>query len=106
MHDLEWTARAKGEFERLESRAQTKKKNSKQAGLFRQLVKTLKLLRDHPRHPGLCTHQFWNFEHPTSSNGNVFESYVQNRTPGAYRIFWCYGPGRQDITLIAITPHP
>jgi hypothetical protein len=24
----------------------------------------------------------------------------------AYRLFWCYGPGRNQITIIAITPHP
>jgi hypothetical protein len=36
----------------------------------------------------------------------VFESYVQNRTPGAYRVFWCYGPEQGQITIVAITPHP
>jgi len=36
----------------------------------------------------------------------VFAAYAQNRTPGAYRIFWCYGPGKKDITILAITPHP
>lgn len=36
----------------------------------------------------------------------VFESYAQNRTPGVYRIFWYYGPGKNMITVIAIEPHP
>ena len=36
----------------------------------------------------------------------VFEAYVQNRTPGAYRIFWCYGPKQGENTIIAITPNP
>jgi hypothetical protein len=36
----------------------------------------------------------------------VFESHAQNRTPGAYRVFWCCGPKQGQITLIAITPHP
>ena len=31
---------------------------------------------------------------------------VQNRTPGALRIFWCYGPKQGEITIFAITPHP
>ena len=26
--------------------------------------------------------------------------------PGAYRLFWCYGPESGQITIIAITPHP
>jgi hypothetical protein len=36
----------------------------------------------------------------------VFEAYAQNKMPGAYRIFWCYGPNKGDITVIAIAPHP
>ena len=36
----------------------------------------------------------------------VFEAYAQHRTPGAYRVFWCYGPGPGEITILAITPHP
>lgn len=37
---------------------------------------------------------------------DVFESYAQNNTPGAYRIFWHYGPKKKMITILAITPHP
>jgi hypothetical protein len=33
----------------------------------------------------------------------VFEAYAENNTPGAYRIFWHYGLGKDVIT---ITPHP
>jgi hypothetical protein len=36
----------------------------------------------------------------------VFEAYVENRTPGAYRIFWYYGPQSGEITVFAMTPHP
>ena len=43
----------------------------------------------------------------------VFEAYAQNNTPGAYRVFFCYGPDRMDarkrvavLTIVAITPHP
>jgi len=44
--------------------------------------------------------------HPFDPQAKVFEAYVQNRTPGAYRVFWCYGPEPIQITVIAITPHP
>jgi len=40
------------------------------------------------------------------SHGKIFEAYVQNRTPEAYRVFWCYGPGKAQITVSAITEHP
>lgn len=81
-------------------------KSSKQAGLFKQVVKCLSLLRENPRHPGLQTHEFHSIGHPYTKGEKVFEAYVQNRTPGAYRLFWCYGPGKGQITVIAITAHP
>jgi len=36
----------------------------------------------------------------------VFEAYAESKTPAAYRIFWYDGPGKNEITIIAITPHP
>jgi hypothetical protein len=32
----------------------------------------------------------------------VCEAYVQNNTPAAYRIFWCYGRKEKQITMIGI----
>jgi hypothetical protein len=81
-------------------------KASKAEGLFKQIEKCVRLLLDNPRHPGLCTHEYSSIEHPYDRNQKVFEAYAQNRTPGAYRVFWCYGPAKGEITLIAITPHP
>lgn len=91
----------------LETRTKSKKaRASRQEGLFKQVVKCVELLQANPRHPGLATHEYLSIENPYDARTKVFEAYVQNRTPGAYRIFWCYGPGKADITLIAITPHP
>ena len=70
------------------------------------MQKTLKLLRENPRHQGLQTHEYRSLEHPFSATEKVFEAYAQDQTPGAYRVFWCYGPGRGEMTIIAITPHP
>jgi hypothetical protein len=39
-------------------------------------------------------------------NGDVFETYAQNNTPGAYRVFWTYGPDKGNLYIINITPHP
>ena len=36
----------------------------------------------------------------------VWESYLENNTPGADRIFWAYGPKQGDITVIGLEPHP
>lgn len=82
-----------------------KSKSSRQEGLYKQIVKCLTLLSNNPRHPSLQTHEFGSIENPFEIGQPVFETYAQNKTPGAYRIFWCYGPGRNEISVIAITPH-
>lgn len=110
-----WTAEAEQKFEQLKTAAisaaenrqkKGKTKASKQEGLFKQVEKCVRLLLDNPRHPGLQTHEYASIDHPYDEGAKVFEAYAQNRTPGAYRVFWCYGPGSGDITLLAITPHP
>lgn len=37
---------------------------------------------------------------------DIFESYAQNKTFGAYRIFWHYGPGKARLTILEVCPHP
>ena len=110
-----WTEEAAAEYARLreeaklslESRRQNKKqKASKAEGLFKQVHDCIQKLLSNPRHPGLRTHKYDSLEHPYDANAPVFEAYAQNRTPGAYRVFWCYGPKQGEITIIAITPHP
>ena len=86
--------------------AKGQKKSSKQEGLFKQVHKTISILKTNPRHPGLKTHEYDSIENPFDKTQKVFEAYAQNKTPGAYRVFWCYGPGKKEITIIAITPHP
>lgn len=87
-----------------EKRKQTK--SSKQEGLFKQVHDAIAKLEHNPRHPGLNTHEYDGIPNPYDKNQKVFEAYAQNKTPGAYRVFWCYGPGKQQITILAITPHP
>jgi hypothetical protein len=41
----------------------------------------------------------------------VWDSYVENRTPSAWRIFWHFGPDEPEaqlpvITVLAMGPHP
>ena len=112
---LKWTPRATKDYENLRDAALAAKagreaarreKSSKAEGLFKQVVKTVNLLQDNPRHPGLRTHEYDSLDHPYKKGEKVWEAYVQNNTPGAYRLFWCYGPNAKEITVIAITPHP
>jgi hypothetical protein len=112
---LRWLESARSTFLELQdaakqsvaNRKRTKRKKATKAeGLFKQVVKCLDLLASNPRHPGLQTHEYHSLDNPFDKRGKVFEAYVQNRTPGVYRVFWCYGPDKKQITVIAITPHP
>ncbi len=99
MFVLVFTRTAQEELERLED-------SSRHAGLVKQIKKTLGFLQTNPRHPSLHTHVFHSLEHPYDPDGKVFEAYVQQHTPAAYRLFWCYGPEESQLTIIALTPHP
>lgn len=87
-------------------RSKGKRKSSKAEGLFKQVHKTITLLSRNPRHPGLQTHEYRSLDNPYNAKEKVFEAYAQHKTPGASRVFWCYGPGKKEITILAITPHP
>lgn len=71
---------------------------------FAKVQKTLGLMQSNLRHPGLHTHK--NDSRSGANGEEIFEAYVENHTPGAYRVFWHYGPGQGTITVLAITPHP
>ena len=66
--------------------------------------KSLGYMETNLRHRSLQTHEFTSLKGPEGEK--VFECYAQNRTSGAYRIFWYYGPDKKEITVVAITPHP
>jgi len=81
------------------------------AAVFAQVRKAIGYQQIDPHHPCLRTHEFTSLI--GASGEKVFEAYAQNNTPGAYRIFWHYGPdeikGKKRIpviTIVAITPHP
>ena len=71
---------------------------------YRKVLKTLGLLCQDPRYPGLHSHKREAEKGPGGED--VWESYVENNTPSAWRVFWFYGPETGTITVFAITPHP
>lgn len=72
--------------------------------ILKAVRKTLALMEHNLRHPSLNTHEFKSFKGPNGQK--VFEAYAQQKTPGAYRIFWYYGPEENQITIVTIVPHP
>jgi hypothetical protein len=112
---LHWTIEADAQYRELkeaaleakQNRAAKKKtKSSKQEGLFKEVAKSVRQLANDPRHPSLKCHHYSDLIHPYDPHEKVWEAYAQNKTPGAYRIFWCYGPKRGWMTIISVTPHP
>jgi hypothetical protein len=102
--ELRFTEEADRQLRDLES-------NPAKRGLLRQVQRTLGLRETNVRHPGLHTHEYESLR--GAAGERVWEAYAQNNTPGAYRVFFHYGPdevrGRRRIpvlTIVAITPHP
>ena len=71
---------------------------------FKKLVKTLGYLGENPRHNSLVSHEIDDLSR--KSGFKIFQSYLENNTPSAGRIFWAYGPDKLDITVLAVEPHP
>jgi hypothetical protein len=94
---LRFTSEAKAALEFLEG-------NAAHAPRLRKARKALALLETDPRHPGLHSHRYESLAGP--SGERVRESYIENRTPTAWRLWWWYGPGKDEITVLAIGPHP
>ena len=72
--------------------------------IFKKWGKALKLLSENPRHPSLKTHDI---EVLSERYGErVWQSYLENKTSGAMRMYWVYGPDKKSITIIGLEPHP
>jgi hypothetical protein len=96
------------EMERLWNDLLSKAENATLAGderlLLKKLRKTILFLAENPAHPGLSSHEI----KPLSDRygQKVWQSYLENRTPAAGRLFWTYGPRKGVITIIGLEPHP
>lgn len=75
-----------------------------EARFFKKWIKAVGLLERDPRHPGLTSHEI----EPLSRRygRKVWQSYLDNKTPAAGRVYWVYGPSRGEITIIGLEPHP
>jgi hypothetical protein len=67
---------------------------------LKKVRKALRLLQ----HPGLHSHDYQSV--PGPGGVTLWESYVENKTPSAWRIWWIYGAGDAQITIVTIGPHP
>lgn len=88
----------------LSHRKQKNLLNKNEERFFKKLVKALHYLSQDPRHNSLASNEI----EPLSQKYKIkiFQSYLENHTPSAGRLFWAYGPGKKDITILAVEPHP
>ena len=115
MFELHWTNEADAQYRELKDRAEKslqsrkskkKKKRSKDEGLFKQVQKTIKLLRENPRHRGLQTHEYESLPHPYRRAKRYSRLTHRIKLPGPTEYFGATVPRLREITIIAITPHP
>lgn len=72
---------------------------------LKKVRKALRLLEQvEPRHPGLSSHACQSV--PSPDGTTLWESYVENHKPGAWRIWWIYGPDAEQIIIVTIGPVP
>lgn len=71
---------------------------------LRKVNRTLGRIETDPRHPGLNSHKYDSIS--GAEGEEVWESYVENKTPSAWRVFWHYGPNAGVITIVTLGPHP
>lgn len=72
---------------------------------YKKVTKALRLLEEQgPRYPAPSSHLMQSMKGPGGET--LWESYVENDTPSAWRMFWVHGPNADAITVVAIGPHP
>ena len=81
-------------------------KDPAQKARYRKVARTLGILQVNRQHPGLQAHKLKSITHsmPDGSAVDIWEAYVENNTPGAWRIFYHLGT-KDTVTVIAIRQH-
>ena len=70
----------------------------------KKIAKSLQFLGENHRHPSLATHRYESFD--AMYGEKIWESYVEQNTPSAWRVWWFFGPEDGEITVVDIGPHP
>lgn len=72
---------------------------------LKKVLSALGKLETDPRHPGLQSHPYRTFFGPGGEQ--LWESYVEQNTPNAWRIWWYYSQGEQAVIIVTdLGGHP
>ena len=80
------------------------KNSKKDEELYMKWGSALKKLSVDPMYPSLHTHEIETLSRRYGMK--VWQSYLENKTSKARRMYWVYGPDQKDITIIGLEPHP
>ena len=78
--------------------------SKKDEELYKKWGNALKKLSNDPKYPSLNTHEIASLSRRYGMK--VWQSYLENKKSGARRMYCVYGPGKSDITIIGLEPHP
>lgn len=78
--------------------------NKNELKLYNKLGKTFRQIAIDPFYPSLQTHEI--DELSKRYGKRVWQSYLENNTPAAGRVYWSYGPAKDEITITGLEPHP
>jgi hypothetical protein len=99
----------KEEIERLKAGLEGGTLDKNDQKFAKKLFKAIANLASNPFYPALQSHEIEPLTRRFSTESRsdkVFQSYIENQTPSAGRLYWVYGPERQMITLVGPEPHP
>jgi hypothetical protein len=73
---------------------------------YKKIYKCLTKIANNPREQSLNSHKIDVLTEKYGKEKDVWSSYAENKKPRALRVFWVYGPQKNEITILAIEPHP
>jgi hypothetical protein len=97
-------------YEGLARKAQNGTIDKDDTRIFKQITKAIDFLSANPRHNSLNSHEIGLLSERYSKllgyKCKVWQSCLENNTPGAGRVYWVYGSGKAEISIIGLEPHP
>ena len=93
-----------GLWEDLCCKAARSKLGKDEEKLYKKWGKAMALLANDPQYTGLHSSEI---EASSRRYGDkAWQSYLENRNPSTARMYWVYGPGKGEIAIIGLEPHP
>ena len=74
---------------------------------YKKVVRALKRLEQDPHDPALNSSKYQSLKGKGPGGTDIWESYVEQGTPGAWRVFWYFSKKERGlIGVIHLGPHP